>query len=147
LPDIMIMEYLPGNEYSVDVLSKNGTVIEIVCRKGFNIVSSIQLGCIIEENKELVDLCTVITKELNLDGVYGFDIKYNSKFEPMVIEINPRLTAGIVACAVAGVNFPYLILKQLLNEPFEKCNILFGTKMVRRWEEVFYDKNENLIEW
>jgi len=75
IPDIMIMEYLPGDEYSVDVLSKNGKVREIVCRKGFNIVSSIQLGCIIEEKKELVDLCTKISEALEFDGVYGFDIK------------------------------------------------------------------------
>ena len=61
--------------------------------------------------------------------------------------MNPRLPAGIGLTAAAGYNMPYLEIKRLLGEKIEISSLNYGTKMVRHWEEKFYDKENNFMEW
>ncbi len=145
LPEMMVMEYLPGEEYSVDILADNGEVTYAICRRGTTVVNSIQLGCVIEKHDDIIMQCRDLCRELNLSGNFGLDIKENELGQPLVMEINPRLTAGVVACAAAGVNLPYLGIKQKLGEILTDCDIKYGTRMLRRWEEVFLDRDGNLI--
>lgn len=146
-PEMMVMEYLPGEEYSVDILSNNGKVKYAVCRRGTTVVNSIQLGCVLEKHDDIIMQCEDICKELKLNGNFGLDIKENEFGQPLVMEINPRLTAGIVACAAAGVNLPYLGIKQILGESIPSYSIKYGTRMLRRWEEIFLDNDNNPIDW
>lgn len=146
LPEMMIMEFLPGNEYSVDVLADNGEVVYAVNRRGTTIVNSIQLGCVVEKDNKTIELSKQVTELLKLDGNFGLDIKEDINGRPQIMEINPRLTAGIVACAAAGVNLPYLGIKKILGEELPNNRINYGTKMLRRWEEVFLDKDNKIIE-
>lgn len=147
IPEMIVMEYLPGKEYSVDVLADKGKVLQVMSRFNNYMVSSIALECTVERNEKLANLVSRITEILNLDGNFGFDVKYNTVEEPMVMEINPRLTAGIVAYAPAGINFPYLGIKKLLDEEISISEVQDGVKMKRRWEEIFYDSNDEIIKW
>jgi carbamoyl-phosphate synthase large subunit len=147
IPEIMVMEYLPGKEYSVDVLADCGEPILSICRYGTRVVSSIQLDCVIVDAPSLIKLSTDICRSLKLDGNIGLDIKLNMLGDAMIMEINPRLTTGIVAFAAAGVNLPYLGIKKLLGEPFDIPSVQYGTKMIRYWQEVFMDKNDQIITW
>ena len=54
---------------------------------------------------------------------------------PMLMDINPRLTATVSVIAAAGINLPYLRVKQLLGEDLPKCNLRYGTTLVRRYGE------------
>ena len=53
LPTLMVMEYLPGDEYSVDVLADQNGVRDIVCRRGLRVVSSIQTECVLAKQHSL----------------------------------------------------------------------------------------------
>lgn len=147
IPQMMVMEYLPGDEYSVDVLSDETGIRALVCRKGTKVVSSIQVECVIEDNDEIRSMCSDIITKLHLIGEFGFDIKCNKDGVPYVIEVNPRLTAGIVACAAAGCNIPYYELLRQLGETIPPYEICFGTVMTRHYKEVFFDKTGNPINW
>lgn len=147
IPEMMVMEYLPGEEYSVDVLAIGGKVLAIVGRHNTVVVNSIPHECVLQERKEALQLCIQICDRLGLDGNIGFDFKSNESGNQMIMEINPRLTATIVACAAAGVNFPYLGIKKLLGELFDIPAVKYGTKMIRHWQEVFVDKNDQIINW
>lgn len=147
IPEMMVMEYLPGVEYSVDVLADHGTVLEIVCRKGSLVINSIMVGSVIEQNPKVLDICEKVTQLLKLDGNVGFDLREDEFGVPFVMEINPRLAAGVVACAVAGINFPYLRVKQLLGEELPKVHLKEGTVMQRRYQEIFFDVQGNEILW
>lgn len=147
IPEMMIMEYLPGTEYSVDILAENGEILAIACRKALKILSSIQMDSIIEKNEKLEKICKEIVKKLKLSGIFSFDVKENKEGESFILEMNPRLPAGIVLTAAAGYNMPYLEIKRLLGEKIEISSLNYGTKMVRHWEEKFYDKENNFMEW
>lgn len=147
IPRMMVMEYLPGDEYSVDVLSDKGRIITMVCRKGTKVVSSIQVESVIVENHEIAELCSEVVNKIHISGVFGFDVKCDKNGKPRVIEINPRLTAGIVACAAAGCNIPYLELLRQLGEPIPEPKTHYGVVMTRHWEEIFYDADGSKIDW
>ena len=138
LPTLMVMEYLPGDEYSVDVLADQNGVRDIVCRRGLRVVSSIQTECVVERSPALEQACRDITHALGLQGVFGFDLKCRADGSPALMEINPRLTAGIVACAAAGCNLPYRALLLALGEPLPDTHIRYGTLMTRRYQEEFF---------
>lgn len=148
IPEILIMQYLPGDEYSVDILARNGEIRQIVGRHNFIVSSSIPLGCTLEYREDAINQSIEICRYLTLDGNIGIDFKYNEQGEPRIMEINPRLTATIVAPAAAGINFPYLGIKQLLDEPIDTIDAKYdGIKMIRRWEEIFEDSSGNFINW
>ena len=55
--------------------------------------------------------------------------------------MNPRVTATIILYAGAGMNFPYLRVKQLLGEELPKIELKYGTKLVRKYWDVLFDEN------
>ena len=142
---MVIMENLPGFEFCVDIIAKDGKVISIVGRRSTVVVSSNAMQCVIEKNEYIENYCKDVVKKLNLTGNIGFDFKCDKNGIPRLLEINPRLTGGIVACCAAGVNLPYLGILSWLNMDFELPKINYGVRMIRRHEEIFFDKNDNLI--
>lgn len=147
IPEMLVMEYLPGEEYGVDVLCDKGKVICEVGRYNYSVNSSIPQGCVIEERAQPFKLARQICEAFMIDGNANFDFKYNRNGEAMLIEINPRLSATIVSYAAAGINLPYLGIKRLLCEELPSYKINNGTQMTRRYQETFFDKEGNSIEW
>lgn len=148
MPEMLVMEYLPGTEYSVDFLADHGEPIYTVSRRGLSVVTSNMMSLVVDDNPAVKEICTQVVRSLELDGNFGFDLLYNANDEtPYVIEINPRLTAGVVSCAAAGVNLPYLGMKRLLGEPLPELTPHFGTRMSRRYQEAFFDAAGNRLDW
>ena len=135
-PNLLVMEYLPGTEYSVDLLADNGKMLVGCCRKSLRMENSIMLEAEIVYAPAVLEYCAKITALLNLDGNIGFDLKERSDGTPVVMECNPRLTAGVPFFALAGVNFPYLCIKKTLGEPIPSINPEYGTVIKRRWLEM-----------
>ncbi len=136
-PTIMVMEYLPGTEYTVDLLADKGKVLYNCCRKSLNMENSIMLDGIVENNTDVLDICKQVTEKLKLDGNIGFDVKERADGTAVIMECNPRITAGISLFTAAGVNLLYLRIKQLLGEELPKAEPKTGVKMKRRWKEMF----------
>ena len=99
--------------------------------------NSIMLDGIVVKNDEIERLCNSIVESLMLDGNIGFDIKENAEGKPLILECNPRITAGIPTFAFAGVNLPYLNIKRLLGEQLPDCALNYGTVVRRRWMEMY----------
>lgn len=135
-PEIMVMEYLPGNEYSVDLLADHGTVLASCCRRSLRMENSIMLETVIDQNPEVISLCNLITEKLGLDGNIGFDIRERSDGTPVIMECNPRITAGIPFFLHAGVNLPYLCVKKMLGEEITMAIPESGIIIRRRWMEM-----------
>lgn len=63
------------------------------------------------------------------------------------MEINPRLPAGVAVQAMAGINFPYLRIKQLLGEDLPDCKVIEGYQMQFYNREIFYNPDGIIVEW
>ncbi len=135
-PELLVMEYLPGAEYSVDLLADQGRVLVSCCRKSLRMENSIMLEAVVVDNSAVTNLCTEVTEKLGLDGNIGFDIREREDRTPIIMECNPRITAGIPYFNLAGVNLPYLCVKKLMKEELPAVTPEYGTIVRRRWMEM-----------
>lgn len=137
MPELLVMEYLPGAEYTVDLLADKGEVVYNCCRRSTNMDNSIMLDGVVVDNMAVLALCAAVTEVLGLDGNIGFDLRERANGTPVILECNPRITAGIPLFAAAGVNLPYLGVKKQLGEPLPRLRPKIGLKMKRRYLEMY----------
>lgn len=137
-PEMMAMQYLSGEEYSVDVLADNGKV-RYICGRESNVVNaSIPMEATLREDKDAYRICEKCVEKLGLHGNIDFDFKYNDSGEAILMEINPRRAATMSVFMEGGLNLIYLCIKQELGEELPKTTeIRYGTKMKRRYLEQF----------
>ena len=139
IPPMMAMEYLPGVEYTVDLLADHGKVLYIAGRRNTTSNMSIAQSSVVEKKDSAYKLCKDVVRELNLDGNIGFDFMLDDDDTPWLTDLNPRVTATIILYAGAGLNFPYLRVKQLLDEPLPQIDVKYGTKLVRKYQDILYN--------
>lgn len=137
IPEMMLMEYVAGDLYNVNVLADNGKIIYLVAGKVIRFEIGNTVECEIANNKEIYDYCKKIVKLLNLSGNIGFEVAYDSNKELKLIEINPRVQGQITSSTAAGVNFPYYELKMLSQEPLPIIDNITPIKMVRYFKDSF----------
>jgi len=140
-PELVVMEYLPGEEYSVDVLALGRETGPVVPRSRSKTRAGITFEGTVEPRRELITAADSIARELGLEYNINIQFKYDADGTPKVIEINPRVAGTIVMCVGAGVNLPYLAVKYALDEPLPDPDIEWGTQMVRFWQELFRPPN------
>ena len=145
LDKMMLVEYMPGNEYTVDLLADHGKVLYMVGRENVVSMMSIALESVVTRIESAYETSRMIVEALKFDGNIGFDFMKNEKGIPVLMDINPRLTATVSVTAAAGINLPYLRIKQLLGEPLPKCTVDYGTKLKRRYSEIYTDSKNNRI--
>ena len=140
LPPIMVMEYLSGSDFNVDVLADKGnTLYTIPIKRLVPDAGPVQEGRIIHDEK--------IDKMVRL-AVDAFKFSYNINIElayrnssdngiPLIYEINPRISAPIAVHKYAGVNLLLFgILLGLQKSIPENLNYS-DTLMQRCWREVY----------
>ncbi len=144
-PEMMVMEYLPGCEYTVDLLADHGKVLYIAGRRNTSSHASIAMESIVEKKEDAYELCESIVSTLQLDGNIGFDFMLDDNDNPILTDLNPRITATIVIYLAAGMNFPYMRVKQLLGESLPDCSVKYGTRLVRKYWDILCDENGNIV--
>lgn len=145
-PELMIMDYLPGMEYSVDLLADHGKTLYIVGRESNVINASIPQEATLAYNEEAYKLSEKIVESLKLDGNVDLDFKFDADGHPQLMEINPRLAATLSAIAAGGCNLLYLRVKKLLGEELPEVSVNYGVKLKRRYLELFCDKDGGAIQ-
>lgn len=124
----MVMEYLEGEEYSIDCLGNNGELIVAVPRRKLDLYRQN-----IEYREDLMDLAQKLTKEFSLSYLYNIQVKYHNG-QAHLIEINTRMSAGIHKSCFTGVNFLYLAIKQLMGETVTAPNDIYWDFQIRATE-------------
>jgi carbamoyl-phosphate synthase large subunit len=139
-PELLVSEYLPGEEYSVDCLAKNGEAILVVPRLRKKMISGISVEGEFIQDKNIIEYCQQIIHELQLHGNIGIQVKASANGKFLLLEINPRVQGTISAGLGAGINLPVLAIKQELGLSIfpEELQVKWGTKFSRYWNEVFY---------
>lgn len=136
-PELVVMEYLPGPEYSVDVLAMDGAVGAVVPRSRSRTRAGITFEGTVERREDLVAESSAVCRELGLEYNVNLQFRYDGDGNPKVIEINPRVAGTIVMCVAAGANLPYHAVKYALGEEPPPVEVAWGTRMTRYWQEVF----------
>lgn len=137
-PELIVMEYLPGTEYSVDLLVDHGSSLYTIPRRRDAMSAGISIKGEIVQESDIINYCNEIVQSLGLHGNIGVQVKRAQNNNPLILEINPRIQGTIVHCTGAGINLPYYAVKMALQEDIPKVNVRWNTKMIRYWNEVFY---------
>ena len=139
-PELLISEYLPGEEYSVDCLANHGEPVLIIPRLRKKMINGISVEGEMVKEQTIISYCNRVIHELQLHGNIGIQVKRSAPGIFLPLEINPRVQGSISACLGAGVNLPVLAIKQELGLPVstDETIVKWGTRFARYWKDVFY---------
>lgn len=146
-PSLLLMEYMPGDEYTIGLVADKGKVLYMGGRRSPVMQMSIAQESIVEYNERAYSIASQVVESLQLDGNIGMDFMFDENGVAQLMEINPRIDATVSLFAAAGLNLPYLRIKQLLGDELPKVSINYGTRLKRRYLETFTDIHGNLINW
>ena len=133
-PEILVTEYLPGDEYSVDVFrNANGTVA--IPRNRKDIRSGISFDTEIELRDDIIKYSVKLGESLDLKYCFGFQFKMDENNVPRILESNPRIQGTMVASTYAGFNMIYYSVKEALGNSVEISDIEIcdNTHIKRYW--------------
>lgn len=140
MPEMMAMEYLPGEEGSVDLIADNGRILYMAYRESNVNLASIPQEATLTYNEEAYEIARTVIGALKLNGNADLDFKYDKDGHPVLMEVNPRIAATMQIFKEGGLNLPYLRIKQLLGEELPEVEIKYGIKMKRRYLEMFAEE-------
>ena len=145
LEEMMLVECMHNPEFTVDLLAEKGEVVYEVGRENVVSLMSIAQETVVKYDELAYKVSADVVKLLNMDGNVGFDFMRNDMGEAILMDINPRITATVSVIAAAGVNLIYFRVKQLLGEELPKVTPVFGTRLRRRYDEMFTTPEGELI--
>jgi carbamoyl-phosphate synthase large subunit len=139
-PELLVSEYLPGDEYSVDIL-RTIDRIEVIPRKRTLIRSGITFNGNLEENAGMINTSIKLSGLLNMEYCFGFQFKMDNNNIPQLLECNPRVQGTMVMATIAGANLIYGAVKYALNEPIPEFVIDWNSSFYRYWGGIGLNNN------
>lgn len=106
---LVLMPYLPGPEYSVDMLVERGQVIAAVARRKEGALQYL------EQSGPAYDLARSCAARMEADGLVNVQTRNNDLGEPVLLEINMRPSGGIGYTRYSGVSLAGLFAMRKLD--------------------------------
>lgn len=139
IPEILVSEYLPGEEYTIDTIVNQGVTELIIPRIRTKMNGGISVQGKFIQHNGIAKYCQDIINSMNLHGPIGIQVKKGTDGVFKILEINPRIQGTSVAAIGAGVNLPSLAVQQEYGYvDYKGINVKWGTAFSRYYEEVFY---------
>ena len=138
--NVIYQEYLPGTEYTVDVLCNlEKKPLVAVPRVRLETKAGISTKGEVIHDPQIEQTCMNIAKYVGIRGPCCIQMKGSKDGALKIVEINPRMGGGTIFAALAGANFPALILdmvkeKEIVKPSFSEITIL------RYFEEIVIDR-------
>jgi carbamoyl-phosphate synthase large subunit len=130
--DNHLWEYLPGEEYTVDVFCDHKSIsLGTIVRKRNGIKAGISVKGSIVRHKYLENESERLCKFLKIQGPCCIQWKENKDGKPKLIECNPRLGGGTYFATLAGVNPAEIYLNNIKTKQFPR-----EIKVTRYFEEI-----------
>jgi carbamoyl-phosphate synthase large subunit len=114
-PELIVQEYLPGEEYSVDVFRGNSGAIAIP-RLRKKMRGGITFHAVVEMNEKMQEFSLKLAESLDLRFCFGFQFKLSDEGIPKILECNPRVQGTMVTSVFAGYNVIWWSIKEVLGE-------------------------------
>ncbi len=112
-PRLLVMEHLPGSEWSVDAVCADGRTLAAVGRRKHGARQRLEV-----EGPALA-LAARVAATFRLSGLVNIQLKAaDADGEDLrVLEVNPRVSGGCAYTALTGVNLPWLWIAAELGLP------------------------------
>jgi carbamoyl-phosphate synthase large subunit len=145
--EMMVQEYVPGQEFTIDVYrAKSGVTHAVVPRQRLQVRSGeVQKGVTVCD-KAIMDATLRLAEQLN--GIWGVFCCQGRRLDEdspiQFFEINPRFGGGCPLSIAAGSDLPLYLLQDLLGLPVtgEVGTFTDGLVMLRHDDAVFYQTDD-----
>lgn len=115
--NLLILEYLPGEEYTVDCFtSKEGQLLYSAARKRNRIKDGISVNTYFVKNQdEFSTIADKINSKIKFRGAWFYQVKRDKNGELCLLEIASRLGGSSLLSRAIGVNFALLSLFDIFD--------------------------------
>lgn len=140
---LIVQEYLPGAEYSLDVLADVDTrVVSVVPRERLRVDSGVSVAGRTLHDPDLDALARGVVEAIGLTLVANVQCRRDVDGRPALLEVNPRFPGAMPLTVHSGVDMPRLCLDAVLGKPLPDAVPHRDTTMVRYLDERFLDAAE-----
>ena len=156
-PTLMIIEYLPYEEYTIDCFTnKNGILQFAGMRQRKRIKSGISVNSITQEiPNEIVKIAEEINSKLKFQGVWFFQVKIDNAGKYKLLEIAPRIAGTMCLYRNQGINFALLSIYDKMGYDVKiftnKVNIEVDRALTNRYlidlnyDNIYIDFDDTII--
>lgn len=107
--DYLVMELLPGTEYTVDCFTDRKSRLRFVQgRERHRTMNGISVDTFPVDDERFYEMASEINKHLELRGGWFFQVKKRTNDEMVLLEIAPRIAGSMGLVRNQGVNLPLL---------------------------------------
>ena len=138
--EFIVQQYLPGDEYSIDVLADaRGQVIAAVPRIRARVDSGVSVAGRTVHDPELERLGAAVARITGLTYIANVQFRRDAAGQPALLEVNPRAPGALPLTMASGVDMPRLALDALRGRPVPGHVGFREIAMVRFLAERFID--------
>jgi carbamoyl-phosphate synthase large subunit len=142
-PSLIVQDFLPGEEYSVDVLADAaGRVIASVPRLRARVDSGVSVGGRTVHDPEVERFGRAVAQATGVTYVANVQCRRDAEGVPALLEVNPRMPGTLGLTIASGVDMPRLALAALLGRPVPASLDFCERAVVRFLDERFLDPAE-----
>jgi carbamoyl-phosphate synthase large subunit len=137
---LLVQEFLPGEEYSVDVLADaDGRVVASVPRLRARVDSGVSVGGRTVHDAEVEWFGRTVAQATGVTFVANVQCKRDQGGSPALLEVNPRMPGTLGLTIASGVDMPRLALASLLGQPLPATIDFRDLAVIRFLDERFVD--------
>jgi len=137
-PDLLLMELLPGREYTIDCFSQRGRgVLFAAARQRVQTRSGISTQSVAAPHVPALEWAQRIAAQIELHGTWFFQLKEDKEGQLKLLEVAPRVAGSMAFSRVQGPNFPLLSLYEAAGVPLKIESNALALRMGRSLDVCF----------
>lgn len=155
-PSLLILEHLPGKEYTIDCFTdRHGELRFTGARERIRIRTGISVDTQPVDNKKFKKIVEIINRTLHFRGMWFFQMKENAKKQLILMEIAPRVAGAMGLHRNQGVNLPLLTIYDALKQDVKILENKFTLRLDRslnaryktnlKYKHVYVDFDDCLV--
>lgn len=137
--ELMVLEYLPGEEYTVDCFTdRHGILLYSAARKRNRVRNGISVNTFfVEDQSEFEEFTKKINKNVSFRGAWFYQVKRDKNGELCLLEIASRLGGSSLLSRAIGVNFALLSLFDAFDNDVTICKNEYIVELDRALESKY----------
>jgi carbamoyl-phosphate synthase large subunit len=117
----VVQEFLPGREFTIDVLADfSGKVISVVPRERLVVRAGVIDRGRTLNHPEMINLARRAAEALDIRGPANIQVKLQGE-RITIFEVNPRFSGGILLTIAAGADFPAWLIEMSCGKRLRPC--------------------------
>lgn len=139
----ILQEFLPGDEFSIDVLGRpDGHIVAAVPRLRDKVDSGIAVAGRTVHDDALITFGRLVAEAIGVVGVVNVQVRRARDGSPALLEVNPRFPGTMALTMAAGIDMPNLAVDALFGTQLPDALDFVEVAVVRHWDEVVVPVSE-----